>query len=80
MKQIPHLIPYPQTPSTAHAYILAHGLCVSELAREIGVNRYILVDLLRDRLKGRRGDAHRAAVALGLKRDPKQFSPERLAA
>ncbi|MCL4759747.1 MAG: hypothetical protein KJZ96_15540 [Rhodocyclaceae bacterium] len=64
------LIPYPQTPSSARAWIRAHGLCQTELARRIGVSRLIVVDLLRGQLKGHRGDAHRAAIALGLKADP----------
>ncbi|MFN3987606.1 MAG: hypothetical protein ACK4KV_19115 [Rhodocyclaceae bacterium] len=64
------LIPYPQTPASARAWIRAHGLCQTEIARTIGVNRLIVVDLLRGQLKGHRGDAHRAAIALGLKADP----------
>jgi gp16 family phage-associated protein len=66
----PTLIPYPQTPASAREWIRAHGLCQTELARRIGVSRLIVVDLLRGQLKGHRGDAHRAAIALGLKRDP----------
>lgn len=34
----------------------------------------ILVDLLRGRLKDLRGEAHHAAIALGLKADPAKAS------
>ncbi len=64
-------IPYPQTPESAHAYIVAHGLCMSDLARQNNLSRYVLIDLLRGKRKGLRGDAHRGAILLGLKRDPR---------
>lgn len=65
-------IPYPQTPETAQAYIRAHGLCITELARARNLPRMAFVDLLRGRSKGRRGVAHLAAIALGLKPEPSE--------
>lgn len=44
------------------------GKSVPDVAREIGVSPRIVYELLRGRIKGRRGQAHKAAVLLGLKR------------
>ncbi len=43
------------------------GVTIRETALEIGVSDRVLYDLLRGRFKGRRGQAHRAAVLLGMK-------------
>ena len=67
---LPPKVPYPQTAETAHAWIRANGINVAELARVHQVPRPILVDVLRGRLRGYRGSAHRAAIVLGLKADP----------
>lgn len=67
---MPPKVPYPQTAETAHAWIRANGVNVAELARVHQVPRPILVDVLRGRLRGYRGSAHRAAIVLGLKADP----------
>jgi gp16 family phage-associated protein len=64
------LIPYPQTPATAHHYIVAHGLCVAQIARDHQLDRHVLVDLLRGKRKGLRKESHRGAVLLGLKPIP----------
>ena len=64
-------LPYPQTPESARTLLRAYGVPVTELAREIGVDRMTVVDLLRGLGKGHRGKCHRAAIALGLKPDPK---------
>lgn len=69
------LLPYPQTPVTAAAYIRAHGISVAGLARTAGVKRLVLVDLLRGQLRGYRGEAHKGAIVLGLKADPTQLKP-----
>lgn len=63
-------LPYPQTPESANAWFISHGICKTHWAQAQGINRMILVDLLRGRLKGLRGEAHHAAIALGLKMDP----------
>ncbi len=67
---LPPRVPFPQTPETAHAWIRAHGICISDLARTNQVSRAILVDLLRGQLRGLRGSAHKGAIVLGLKADP----------
>lgn len=63
-------VPYPQTTETAHAWAKANGIAVADLARWNGLPRLVLVDLLRGRLRGHRGQAHRAAIVLGLKPEP----------
>lgn len=62
-------LPYPQTVQSARTYIVAHGLSVSGLARANNLPRLALQDLLRPagQLKGQRGQAHLAAIVLGLK-------------
>lgn len=64
-------LPYPQTPESVNAWFISHGICKTDWAKAHEINRMVLVDLLRGRLKGLRGEAHRAAIALGLKADPK---------
>lgn len=63
-------LPYPQTAASANAWFITHGVCKAQWARDMGIERAILVDLLRGRLKGLRGEAHRAAIALGMKANP----------
>ncbi|UCU92674.1 hypothetical protein [Hydrogenophaga taeniospiralis] len=65
-------LPYPQTVQSARTYIVANGLSVSGLARANNLPRLVLQDLLRPngQLKGMRGQAHLAAIVLGLKPAP----------
>ncbi|APC18569.1 hypothetical protein BLL42_23700 [Pseudomonas frederiksbergensis] len=63
-------LPYPQTPKSANAWFVSHGICKAHWAKAQGLDRMTVVDLLRGRLKGLRGEAHHAAVALGLKANP----------
>ena len=55
------------------------GVTLSEWARAHGFARMTVVDVLRGHRVGLRGEAHRVAIALGLKTgqvvDPKQFKP-----
>ena len=71
-------LPYPQTVQSARTYIVANGLSVSGLARANNLPRLALQDLLRPEghLKGQRGQAHLAAIVLGLK--PPSESPASL--
>lgn len=43
------------------------GKTFRQFAREIGVSDRIVYEVLRGRFKGRRGQAHKVAVLLGLK-------------
>ena len=63
-------LPRFKSPEACAAYLRAHGVSVSELARANNLPRLVLVDLLRGKCKGHRGQAHRAAILLGLKDDP----------
>ena len=49
-----------------------NGVSVSEWCRAKNLNRLTVVNVLHGRCKGLRGDGHKAAVALGVKADPKQ--------
>lgn len=62
--------PFPSTPEQAHAWFVTHGICIADWCKEKGFSRFTVFDLLREKRKGKRGEAHRAAVALGLKADP----------
>ena len=63
-------LPRFNTPEACRAWLRANGVNVSELARKHDLPRQTLVDLLYGRMRGLRGEAHRAAVLLGLKDDP----------
>lgn len=65
-------VPFPQTAESAQAWLRAHGVTVASIARAHGIDRAVLVDLLRNRAKGNYGSAHRAAIVLGLKAEPDQ--------
>lgn len=62
--------PYPQTPETAYLWLRAHGITVVSFAKLHGVGRVVITDLLRGRLAGNYGSAHKGAIALGLKPEP----------
>ncbi|MDR1710019.1 MAG: DNA-binding protein [Candidatus Accumulibacter sp.] len=67
---IEQIIPFPQTPQTAREYINAHGMCVSAMARQAGISKAILFDLLNGKLRGQRKKSFQGAVMLGLRRAP----------
>lgn len=50
---------------------MENGVTATAWAKKYGFKRHIVIDLLHGRLKGKYGEAHRAAIALGLKADPK---------
>lgn len=60
----------PLTPEQARRWFEAAGVSISEWAQTNGFKRDLVYSLLAGRIRGTRGDAHRAAVALGLKRPP----------
>lgn len=57
----------PKTPAQVRDEFTAAGVSISEWARAHGFQRMTVVDVLRGTRKGKRGEAHRVAVALGLK-------------
>lgn len=54
-------------PEDVRAELERKGIPVARAAKELGVSPRVVYDLLKGRLRGRYGDAHRAAVLLGLK-------------
>jgi len=55
------------TPEQARALLDREGLSIAEFSRKHDLNKNLVSDLLNGRKKGRRGEAHRAAVLLGIK-------------
>ncbi|WP_309261567.1 DNA-binding protein [Lysobacter arvi] len=51
------------------------GVNIAEFARTHGLNRDTVYQVLSGAKKGRRGEAHRAAVLLGLKPKPRKVTP-----
>ena len=60
-------MPAPLTPEQARAALDHKGISIAEFCRQYELNRNLVSDLLNVRKKGRRGEAHRAAVLLGIK-------------
>lgn len=56
-----------RTAFEAKAWLERHGVTVTEWARAHGFEPSVVFALLSGRTHGKRGQAHRAAVALGLK-------------
>lgn len=63
-------LPYPQTPESAKAYFIQHGINRSEWARHFGIDQQAISDFFRGRLKGTWGESHKTAILLGLKPKP----------
>ena len=59
-----------QTPQQARQWFRAHGISISQWCRDNGVSRHTVNDLLRGKQRGYYGNAHRAAVLLGMKPKP----------
>ncbi len=55
------------TPEQARAGLDRRGISIAEFSRRHDLNKNLVSDLLNGRIKGRRGEAHRAAVLLGIK-------------
>lgn len=51
----------------ARARLSRIGKTAGDVARELGVSKGVVRGVLEGRFKGTRGDAHKVAVALGLK-------------
>ena len=61
------MMPATITPGHARAALDHKGVSIAEFSRKHGLNKNLVSDLLNGRIKGRRGEAHRAAVLLGIK-------------
>jgi gp16 family phage-associated protein len=60
-------MPATVTPEQARADLERKGISIADFCRKHGLNKNLVSDLLNGRSKGRRGEAHRAAVLLGIK-------------
>lgn len=60
-------MPAPLTPEQARIALDRQGVSIAAFARTHSLNKNLVSDLLNGRKKGRRGEAHRAAVLLGIK-------------
>ncbi|PJH88842.1 DNA-binding protein [Pseudomonas sp. WCS365] len=60
-------MPAPLTPEQARAVLDQKGISIAQFSRQNALNSNLVSDLLNGRKKGRRGEAHRAAVLLGIK-------------
>lgn len=56
-----------RTPAQAKAWLESQGKSVKEFAEENNLDPATTYQVLAGTKKGRRGEAHRAAVALGIK-------------
>ncbi|KAE9659318.1 DNA-binding protein [Pseudomonas sp. PB105] len=60
-------MPATLTPEQAREALDRKGMSIAEFCRTHSLNKNLVSDLLNGRKKGRRGEAHRAAVLLGIK-------------
>lgn len=60
-------MPATLTLEQARAALDRKGISIAEFSRQHTLNSNLVSDLLNGRKKGRRGQAHRAAVLLGIK-------------
>ncbi|ATR85195.1 DNA-binding protein [Pseudomonas sp. HLS-6] len=60
-------MPAPVTPEQARASLDRKGMSIAKFSRIHGLNKNLVSGLLTGRIKGLRGEAHRAAVLLGIK-------------
>lgn len=57
----------PRTADEARQHLEQQGISVADFARSIELPYSTVYQVITGQKKGRRGDAHRAAVALGMK-------------
>lgn len=66
-----------RTKEEARQWLDGHGVSISEFCRRHDLSRTVVTYVLNGRFKGKRGEAHRAAVLLGMKPTPQGQSPLR---
>ena len=59
-----------KTPEQARAWFVSNGVSVREWSRKHGFHYEIVYSVLRGKTKGRFGQAHHIAIALGIKEPP----------
>ena len=60
-------MPATLTTEQAREALDRQGISIADFCRQHELNKNLVSDLLNGRKKGRRGEAHRAAVLLGIK-------------
>lgn len=60
-----------RTPEQVRRWFAENGISQAEWSRKNGFSHCVVRDLLRGKRRGLRGEAHRAAIALRLKPEPK---------
>lgn len=60
----------PKTPAQAKQWFVNNGVTVREWSRKHGFHPEIVYSVLRGKTKGRFGQAHEIAIALGIKEPP----------
>lgn len=60
-----------RTPEQVRRWFIENGISQAEWSRKNGFSHLVVRDLLRGKRLGVRGEAHRAAIALRLKPEPK---------
>ena len=60
-------MPAPLTPDQVREQMDRQGVSIADFSRKHRLNKNLVSDLLNGRKKGKRGEAHRAAVLLGIK-------------
>lgn len=69
-----------RTPTEARAWLARHGVTITEWARVHGFKPAVVAALLAGRSQGNWGEAHTAAIALGLRAPPLEDEEHPLAA
>jgi gp16 family phage-associated protein len=59
-----------RSPEDVRQWLDRHGVSVTEWSRQHGFQAEVVFSLLSGRTRGRRGAAHKAAIALGLREMP----------
>lgn len=72
-------MPTLRTPTEARAWLSRHGVTISEWARVHGFKPSVVASLLAGRSHGNWGEAHDAAIALGLRLPPEPHEEHPLA-
>ena len=60
-------MPAPLTPDQVREQMDRQGVSIADFSRKHRLNKNLVSDLLNGRKKGKRGEAHRAAVLPGIK-------------
>lgn len=67
-----------RTPAEARDWLKRHGVPVTDWAKAHGFDPTVVFSLLNGRTRGLRGQAHLAAIALGMKAPPSAGEPSPL--